>query len=195
MGENHSVLANTNTPSSSLMQIPIPTLSRESEKDVSMLHLYLPGDGFVQFLIALVACLVHILCFTSWAFVQLSINALARSQIDWHISCKSFHTLLFLFFQILHMSVLTTERWVESKRFRIYSKQQKCLQDWGSQQRLNSKGQSASSTVWYYYTGRSNAGYPHVRYKTGIAAEIRHPWSVNELALVGNLVRLSKENS
>lgn len=110
MGENHSVLANTNTPSSSLMQIPIPTLSRESEKDVSMLHLYLPGDGFVQFLIALVACLVHILCFTSWAFVQLSSNALARSQIDWRISCKSFHTLLFLFFQILHMSVLTTER-------------------------------------------------------------------------------------
>lgn len=85
-GENHSVRASTKPPSSSLIQIPIPTLSRGSEKDASTLHLYLPGDGLVHFSTCLVTYVLDIRCLTSWALVQLASSALALFQIAWHAS-------------------------------------------------------------------------------------------------------------
>jgi hypothetical protein len=44
-GEKLRVLAKTNVPSVSRMQIPIPVLLRDSEKEASMLHFSLPGRG------------------------------------------------------------------------------------------------------------------------------------------------------
>ena len=47
IGENHYVRANTKALFSSLIHIPIPTMSRVSEKEASTLHLYLMGGGVV----------------------------------------------------------------------------------------------------------------------------------------------------
>jgi hypothetical protein len=104
-GENHSVQANTKSPSSSLMHIRMPILSKVSEKEASMLHLYLLGDNLSHFSTCLTARAALVVNFTSRAFFQLDNSVVVLSQMTWHVS-EIIQTLLFLFFQMLHIRVL-----------------------------------------------------------------------------------------
>jgi len=70
IGENHLVRANTNTPWSSLMQTPTPTLSRKLEKETLTLPLNLLGDNLHHPATILSTWMAWIVLLT-WALIHL----------------------------------------------------------------------------------------------------------------------------
>jgi len=99
---NHYAFARTKHPSSSLMHTLMPTLLGAVENDASTLHLYHVRLGFLHCTHTDVVAVLNFTCRATCAFSQIMSSVPTRTQMSWIISCASFHTLLFLCFQMLH---------------------------------------------------------------------------------------------
>ena len=133
IGENHSVRANTKALSTYLIHIPIPTLLVALQKEASILHLYILGEGLAQITFCLLIWEISAACFNSWAFSQRAKSDVALWQTTWQF--LSHHSKPYYFGSSIYSTLECQigEFWKAEVAEKYWRKQWKCLQHMMSQ--------------------------------------------------------------